>query len=60
MQNSELKHLEEIISKLDENREYLLKNIDGGMWPELRVELAEVEREISKLILKARDYSSDD
>ena len=60
MQNSELKHLEEIISKLDENRECLLKNIDGGMWPELRVELAEVEREISKLILKARDYSSDD
>ena len=59
MQNSEIKNLEEIISKLDNKRAWLLKKIDSGRWSELRNELAELERELSRFILRAKEYNSE-
>ena len=59
MQNSEIKNLEEIISKLDNKRAWLLKKIDSGRWSEVRNELAELERELSKFILRAKEYNSE-
>ena len=47
-----------LISRIDDNRQWLLKNIDSGKWPELRSELAELEREISRLILRVRECNS--
>ena len=58
MQESE-KNLEKFVSKLDNERSWLLKNIDSGKWPEIRKELASLEREISKLILRLKDVDSD-
>ena len=58
MQGSE-KDLEKFISKLDNERSWLLKNIDSGKWPEIRKELASLEREISKLILRLKDVDSE-
>ena len=58
MQGSK-KELEKFISKLDNERSWLLKNIDNGKWPEFRKELASLEREISKLILRLRDVDSE-
>ena len=58
MQGSE-KELEKFISKLDDERSWLLKNIDNGKWPEFRRELASLEREISKLILRLKDVDSE-
>ena len=58
MQGSE-KVLEKIVSKLDNERSWLLKNIDSGKWPEIRKELASLEREISKLILRLKDVDSE-
>ena len=58
MQGSE-KDLEKIVSKLDNERSWLLKNIDNGKWPEIRKELASLEREISKLILRLKDVDSE-
>ena len=58
MQGSE-KVLEKIVSKLDNERSWLLKNIDNGKWPEIRKELASLEREISKLILRLKDVDSE-
>ncbi len=59
MQDSETKNLEEIISKLDNKRAWLLKKIDSGRWSEVRNELAELERELSKFILRAKEYNSE-
>ena len=58
MQGSE-KDLEKLVSKLDNERSWLLKNIDSGKWPEIRKELASLEREISKLILRLKDVDSE-
>jgi len=58
MQVSE-KDLEKFVSKLDNERSWLLKNIDSGKWPEIRKELASLEREISKLILRLKDVDSE-
>ena len=58
MQKSE-KDLKKLISKLDNERSWLLKNIDNGKWPEIRKELAALEREISKLILRLKDVNSE-
>ena len=58
MQGSE-KDLKKIVSKLDNERSWLLKNIDNGKWPEIRKELASLEREISKLILRLNDVDSE-
>ena len=49
----------ELIAKLDQDREWLLKNIDSGKWPKLRSELANLEREISKLILRVSECNSE-
>ena len=58
MQGSE-KDLEKFVSKLDDERSWLLQNIDSGKWPEIRKELASLEREISKLILRLKDVDSE-
>ena len=58
MQRSK-KDFEKIISKLDNERSWLLKNIDSGRWPEVRKELAALEREIGKLILRLKDVNSE-
>ena len=58
MQKSE-KDLQKFVSKLDNERSWLLKNIDNGKWPEIRKELASLEREISKLILRLKDVDSE-
>ena len=58
MQGSE-KELEKFILKLDNERSWLLKNIDNGKWPEFRKELASLERDISKLILRLKDVDSE-
>jgi len=50
---------DKLISKLDQDREWLLKKIDSGKWPSLRRELAALERELSKFILRVREYNSE-
>ena len=50
---------DKLISKLDQDREWLLKKIDSGEWPNLRSELAALEREMSKFILRVREYNSE-
>ena len=56
MKKENFKNIEILLSKLDNDRSWILKNIDKGKWPELRIELATLEREISKLILRVKEY----
>ena len=57
MEKENFKKIENLLSKLDNDRSWILKNIDNGKWSELRIELATLEREISKLILRVKEYN---
>ena len=45
----------DLILKLEEYRAWLLENLDKGKWPEIRMELAALERKISKLIISFQE-----
>ena len=59
MRNSNTSDQEELISKLDQDRAWLLENLDKGKWTEIRSELAELERKISKLIISVQGNNVD-
>jgi hypothetical protein len=42
-----------LIEQLQEDRRWLLREIDGGRWPELRLDLAALERELGQLLDQA-------
>ncbi len=59
MQDPNTSNQDDLIFKLDKDRSWLLENIDKGKWPELRRELAELERKISKLIISVQENNVD-
>ena len=50
---------EDLILKLDQDRAWLLENLDKGKWSEIRSELADLERKISKLIIRVQESNLD-
>ena len=59
MMDSKVTNQGDLILKLDQNRAWLLENLDKGKWPEIRSELASLERNISKLIISVRENNVD-
>ena len=57
MKEENFTNIESLVSKLDNDRSWILKNIDNRKWSELRLELATLERELSKFILRAKEYN---
>ena len=55
MQDQNSKNQEDLILKLDQDRAWLLENLDKGKWSKIRVELADLERKISKLIIRVQE-----
>ena len=55
MQDSNTANQADLIFKLDQDRAWLLKNLDKGKWSEIRSELAALERKISKLIISVQE-----
>ena len=55
MQDHNSTNQEDLILKLDQDRAWLLENLDKGKWSEIRNELADLERKISKLIIRVQD-----
>ena len=49
----------DLILKLDNDRAWLLQNLDKGKWVEIRRELAALERKISKLIISVQEKNVD-
>ncbi len=47
--------LQELIALLNEDRSLILEKIDQGYWPELRHDLAALEREISQFLALASE-----
>ena len=59
MQDTNSKNQEDLILKLDQDRAWLLENLDKGKWSEIRSELAALERKISKLIIRVQESNID-
>ncbi|MAV12212.1 MAG: hypothetical protein O2972_05345 [Cyanobacteria bacterium] len=47
--------LRELLHQLDADRAWLLQQIDGGRWPDLRLDLAALERELGQMIGRATE-----
>ena len=59
MQEPDSSNQGDLILKLDQERAWLLENLDKGKWPEIRKELAALERKISKLIISVQENNVD-
>ena len=59
MQDHYSTNQEDLILKLDQDRAWLLENLDKGKWSEIRSELADLERKISKLIIRVQESNID-
>ncbi len=59
MQDPNTANQGDLILKLDQDRAWLLENLDKGKWSEIRSELAELERKISKLIISVQENNVD-
>ena len=59
MQDHNSTNQEDLILKLDQDRAWLLENLDKGKWSEIRSELADLERKISKLIIRVQESNLD-
>ena len=59
MQDPNTSNQDDLILKLDQNRAWLLENLDKGKWPQIRSELAALERKISKLIISLQENNVD-
>ena len=59
MQDPNTGNQEDLIFKLDKERAWLLENLDKGKWPEIRKELAALERKISKFIISVQEDNVD-
>ena len=60
MQDHNSTNQEDLILKLDQDRAWLLEHLDKGEWSEIRSELADLERKISKLIIRVQESNIDD
>ncbi len=59
MQDHNSLNQKDLILKLDQDRAWLLENLDKGKWSEIRSELADLERKISKLIIRVQESNFD-
>ena len=48
--------LTELVEKLNKDRSWILKQLDKGCWPEFRLDLAALERELGQLLTRATEY----
>ena len=51
--------IQELLQELDGDRSWLLQQIDGGRWPELRLDLAALERKLGQMIIRATELHED-
>ena len=45
----------ELVAQLRADRQWLLRQIDAGRWPEWRLDLAALERELGQLLDQAQE-----
>tara|TARA_B100000700_G_scaffold62345_1_gene68610 strand:- start:6336 stop:6527 length:192 start_codon:yes stop_codon:yes gene_type:complete len=45
-----------LVEKLNNDRSWILQQLDGGKWPEFRPDLAALERELGQLLTRTAEY----
>ena len=48
-----------LLQQLDADRAWLLQQIDGGRWPDLRLDLAALERELGQMLTRASELQEE-
>ena len=48
-----------LLQQLDADRAWLLQQIDGGRWPDLRLDLAALERELGQMISRVGELEEE-
>ena len=51
--------LKVLLQQLDADRAWLLQQIDGGRWPDLRLDLAALERELGQMLTRASELQEE-
>jgi hypothetical protein len=51
--------LRELLQLLDADRALLLQQIDSGRWPDLRLDLAALERELCQMLTRASELQEE-
>ena len=59
MQDPNTSNQGDLILTLDQDRAWILENLDKGKWSEIRSEIAALERKISKLIISVQENNVD-
>ncbi len=59
MSQSPSSEIQELLQQLDGDRSWLLQQTDGGRWPDLRLDLAALERELGQMITRATELEED-
>ena len=59
MPESSADDLQCLLQQLDQDRAWLLEQIDRGRWPELRLDLAALERELGQMLTRASEIQDD-
>ena len=52
---NQISDLKKLVTQLNEDRAWLLEQIDRGEWSELRLDLAALERELGQLLTKVSE-----
>lgn len=59
MPESSSDELQPLLQQLDADRAWLLEQIDRGRWPELRLDLAALERELGQMLSRASELQDE-
>ena len=51
--------LKALVQKLDADRAWLLQQIDEGRWPELRLDLAALERDLGQMLTRVGELEEE-
>ena len=52
--------VKKLLLQIDADRSWLLQQIDSGRWPDLRLDLAALERELGQLITRASELHDEE
>ena len=58
-EDAKSKELAELVTQLNNDRAWILEQIDQGRWPDLRLDLAALERELGQLLTRVSDSLED-
>ncbi len=56
---SSSENLKALVQQLDADRAWLLQQIDEGRWPDLRLDLAALERELGQMLTRVGELEEE-